>query len=383
MKSVFQFLGEADNSLQSRNTHINHFEDVVFYRGYAGVKSALDLAYKLSKQSSDVLISQKYDGSPTIFFGPAPQSGRFFVSKKGIFNKEPVIYYSQKEIEADKNNKGDLAKKLSFALHFLKELKPTEILQGDLLFTKGDIKTGEVGGKPYLLFHPNTILYGVESDSAQAHSLINAKIGIVLHTKWRGENIEKLTPEYNVLASDYQNTTNVFIIDPSINVKEIGSIDISKLIKKAYDLSKTVKQTLNKISMNAGLSKALEEHHNQLVRRMSTEIGTVVYISSLKKFLQAKYPKLLNNIQEETFKPVIELHKLMVEIKTKIYKHLSKTDSGLKTFIREKDNTTYESDVEGYIVSKNGHYPLKFINRAKFSRFNFDDDNISKGWTKQ
>ncbi len=73
----------------------------------------------------------------------------------------------------------------------------------------------------------------------------------------------------------------------------------------------------------------------------------------------------------------------MVEIKTKIYKHLSKTDSGLKTFIREKDNTTYESDVEGYIVSKKGHYPLKFINRAKFSRFNFDDDNISKGWTKQ
>lgn len=382
MKSYFKFLSEAAQT-KPQNTHITHFEDVVFYRGYNGVKSALDLAHKLSKQSSDVNISEKFDGSPTIFFGPAPQSGKFFVSKKGIFNKDPVIYYTQKDIEEDKNNKGDLAKKLSFALYFLKELKPTEILQGDLLFTKGDIKTGEIEGKNYLLFHPNTILYGIESNSHKAHNLIQAKLGIVLHTKWRGPNIEKLTPEYNVLSSDYENTTNVFIIDPSINPKEIPSFNIDNLIKKAYKKSKNIKKILDKISMNAGLGRALEEHHNYLVRKSSTDIGHIVYLSSLKKFLQGKYPSLLSNIQDETFKEVIELHQMMSLIKTKIYKHLNKNKSDLKTFIREKDNTTYETGLEGYIISKQNHYPLKFVDRKKFSRFNFDDDNISKGWTKE
>lgn len=379
MKLYTQLL-EAAGSNKPSNTHITHFEDVVFYRGYGGVRSALDLALSINNNPDAINLSEKFDGAPAIFFGRAPQSGKFFVATKSIFNKDPKIFYSAEEIK-DNTKSPELAKKLTYAHHFLQELKPTGILQADMLFIKGDVKTKQIKGNGYLTFHPNTLVYGVESDTSLAHDVIRAKIGIVLHTKWSGKDIQQLSPEFNVTKSDYEEATNVFIHDPTINAREIGNINIEGMVKKALAMAKAAKPQLDKIAGTKGLGQALEQHHNSLVRRSSTSIGGVVYLNSLKKFMKEKRPKMLGAITDD-LKPVLELHVLMEKIKTKIYKHLNKNDREIKSFVQEHKTIIYESDIEGYVANKKGKYPLKFVDRAKFSRYNFDDKSIDKGWTK-
>ena len=46
-----------------------------------------------------------------------PSDGKFFVAKKGIFNKNPKVYKTQEDIKQDTD--GDLKDKLSLALNLL------------------------------------------------------------------------------------------------------------------------------------------------------------------------------------------------------------------------------------------------------------------------
>ena len=54
---------------------------------------------------------------PAIFAGTDPSDGKFFVAKKGIFNKNPKVYKTQEDIKQDTD--GDLKDKLSLALNLL------------------------------------------------------------------------------------------------------------------------------------------------------------------------------------------------------------------------------------------------------------------------
>ena len=40
-------------------------------------------------------VTVKWDGAPAIFAGPHPETGKFFVAKKSLFNKKPE-WYSKK-----------------------------------------------------------------------------------------------------------------------------------------------------------------------------------------------------------------------------------------------------------------------------------------------
>jgi hypothetical protein len=104
-------------------------------------------------------LSTKWDGAPAIFAGQDPRDGNFFVAKKGIFAKNPKIYKSAAEIDAEMS--GDLADKMKAALRYLPELGIKGVIQGDFLFSKEDIKNEVIDGQKYTTFHPNTIIYAV------------------------------------------------------------------------------------------------------------------------------------------------------------------------------------------------------------------------------
>ena len=52
-------------------------------------------------------------GAPAVFAGQDPRDGKFFVAKKGIFNKNPKVYKTDADIDNDTS--GDLNKKLKLA----------------------------------------------------------------------------------------------------------------------------------------------------------------------------------------------------------------------------------------------------------------------------
>ena len=92
--------------------------------------------------------------------------------------------------------------KLRSALRWLKKLGITGILQGDLLFTQGDLKKETIDGQKYITFQPNTIKYAVPSESALARKMSTAQVGIVFHTAYTGDSIQNLTAVFNPSLSN-------------------------------------------------------------------------------------------------------------------------------------------------------------------------------------
>ena len=105
---------------EQKNTHMTHIEDKVLYGGVKGTREAI-LALRSLRDTlggeHDGSVSVKWDGAPAVFAGTDPRDGRFFVAKKGIFNKSPKVYKSDMDVDNDAS--GDLADKLKDALKYL------------------------------------------------------------------------------------------------------------------------------------------------------------------------------------------------------------------------------------------------------------------------
>ncbi len=136
----------------------------------------------------------KWDGAPAIVCGKNPENGKFFVGSKSVFNKTPKINYTIADIR--KNHQGGVADKLAAALKHLKRLPITGILQGDMMFGPGDVKTKSIDGEPHYTFTPNTITYAIPVDSAEGKRIKNAKMGIVFHTTYKGRKMDKLSASF-------------------------------------------------------------------------------------------------------------------------------------------------------------------------------------------
>ncbi|MCQ4878638.1 hypothetical protein NE658_14210, partial [Ruminococcus bicirculans] len=85
--------------------------------------------------------------------GIDPSDGKFFVAKKGIFNKNPKVYKTPADIDADTS--GDLNTKLKLALEYLPSLGIKGVIQGDFMFSQADLKIEEIDGEEYVTFQPN------------------------------------------------------------------------------------------------------------------------------------------------------------------------------------------------------------------------------------
>ena len=165
---------------EQKNTHMTHIEDKVIYGGVNGTRQAILALRSLRDMLGGVKdgnVSVKWDGAPAIFAGIDPRDGKFFVAKKGIFNKNPKVYKTDSDIDDDTS--GDLNAKLKLALKHLPELGIKGVIQGDFLFGPGDVKKKKIKGKSYVTFHPNTIVYAVPSGSEAEKEINSAKLGIV------------------------------------------------------------------------------------------------------------------------------------------------------------------------------------------------------------
>ena len=133
-----------DVLLEFKRTHLEHIEDIIITDGYNGGKSVIDyfrgLLVTLQGTSSEAMsVSVKWDGAPAVISGIHPETGRFFVGTKSVFNPgTPKINYTKKDI-ANNHGTEDLGQKLLKCLVHLKKLNIQGVIQGDLLFTDDDI----------------------------------------------------------------------------------------------------------------------------------------------------------------------------------------------------------------------------------------------------
>ena len=214
------------NITENVNTHLTHLEDLSLFKGKKGALDAIRFLKNLSTivkghSPKKFNITTKWDGSPAIVCGKDPADGKFFIGTKGVFNKNPKLNKSAQDIETNHadtgdNDKSGLRDKLNTTLQYLSKLNIQGVLQGDLMFTQGDLQVRGFENKSYVTFKPNTITYAVPTDSEIGKKIQNAKVGVVFHTSYEGESLDKMSASFKVDISGLNQTPDVWFDDAYI-----------------------------------------------------------------------------------------------------------------------------------------------------------------------
>ena len=283
---------------------MTHIEDKVIYGGVNGTRQAIFALRELRDMlagKGTAGLSTKWDGAPAIFCGQDPSDGKFFVAKKGIFNKNPKVYKTPEDVEADTS--GDLAEKLKDALKYLPELGIKGVIQGDFLFGRGDLSKEKIDGVQYTTFHPNTIVYAIPFE--QSKEVRAAKIGIVWHTTYKGKTFESMTASFGVDVSKLKKSKNVWSqdamlrsVDATMTEKETEQVNeyLSKAGKLFNQISGT---TLRTLEGNPALAQTIETFNNTYVRKGQTPGDSKKHAKALVKYIKDKYQKEIDKRKTE------------------------------------------------------------------------------------
>ena len=399
---------------EAKNTHMTHIEDMVIDGGVAGARSAIfalrDLRDMLAGHTNDTKqVTVKWDGAPAVFAGIDPSDGKFFVAKKGIFNKNPKVYKSVKDVKADTS--GDLQKKLTVAFQELSKLGIKKgVYQGDIMFTKKDLKKQTIDGVKYITFHPNTIVYAVPVEAAK--EIISAKIGVVWHTYYQGATFEKMSASFGVSVAAFKKVRSVW--QKSANFPDISGLatlskketnEITKHISNAGKLfQKIASSTLTDVSTNTDINLYINTFRNTKVRAQEETTDSKTYVAELIGWIENRYNTEKERLKSDAGKDRKEQAKLdaleffsdvnksglismfdmqneLVMAKKKLLTHLDSMDS-INTFIKTKDGFRV-TGAEGYVaIDHLTNGAVKIVDRMEFSYNNFSKD-IIKGWESE
>ncbi len=411
MESFKTYLSE---SVSGKNTHMTHIEDRVIYGGVKGAREAIfalramrDMLAGNSNKNYDVTV--KWDGAPAVFAGIDPSDGEFFVAKKGIFNKDPKVYKSEADVRADTS--GDLADKLTIAYNELKDLGIKDVIQGDIMFTKGDISKETIDGEGYFTFQPNTIVYAVPIKSDLGKQIAKANLGVVWHTTYKGKDFPSMKASYGVNLKSFKKKSTVWYQDAEYrditgkaSLSAVETKDVTEALSKAGKIfQKIASSTLKQIESNPQLAQQFETFNNTLVRRGERIASPTKHVNDLINWFKNKFEKerqkrksprgkegvdkkekelmlFFSKENKLNLRYVFELQNAIVDAKLLIINKLDKVKQ-LDTFVRTRNGFKVTGS-EGFVaIDKTTSGAVKLVDRLEFSTNNFSPDVI-KGWQK-
>jgi hypothetical protein len=407
-----KFIEYLKESKEGKNVHLEHIEDEVLNGGVAGARSAINFLQSLRNMlaghaESKVNITTKWDGAPAIFCGVNPENGKFFVGTKSIFNKNAKLNYTDKDIDENHPAEG-LNNKLKYALEHLSKLGIKGVLQGDMMFTKGDLKKETIDGESYITFQPNTIVYAVPTSSKLAQTMMAAQIGVVFHTTYSGKTMEDMRATFNVDLGGLKTTKNVWYRDASFTdasgtatFTESETKQISRILSQAGTLFQSIPGlTLNRISASDVLLTYIKTFNNAKVREGKKITDTRIHTIELIKYVESQLNKKIQEVKRQdskkkyiaektevmrffraaapALKSTFDLMNLLVDAKLMIVRKLE-TIRSIGTFVRTDDGFRITAP-EGFVaVDRLKGNAVKLIDRMEFSQANF---NAAKAWSK-
>ena len=389
---------------EAKNLHMEHLEDSLFNEGSAGVGEAIrfleSVADMLSGNAgSEFGVTVKWDGAPAIFAGVHPDTGKFFVSSKSLFNKNAKVNYTAADVDA--NHQGGLADKLKTALTYLPKIGIKGILQGDLMYTD-DVSTTKIDGESHYTFQPNTIMYAVPVDSDLGNRIKASKMGVVWHTKYTGDSIESLSASFDPDVSKLKANKDVWFTDANFRdesgaatMTNTETTEMKRYIKNAKSLlNKKVAKVADAIVADSRLQLEIKTYINANVRNGTLQGSASGFISYIDTKLQKDVDKVKSSAAKErkevVRKTLIEklsrntkeidslfrLHAALTSAKLIIIRKLESVKS-IGTFVRTDDGFKVTAP-EGFVaVDHTKNQALKLVDRLEFSRQNF---NAAKNW---
>jgi hypothetical protein len=393
---------------------MEHIEDLIFNEGVDGARQAINFLRDLrdtlaGNATQKVNMTVKWDGAPAIFAGIDPSDKKFFVAKKGLFNINPVMYKSVKEVKGDSKLGSELKSKFVVAYNEFSKLGIKDgVYQGDLMFTKGDVKTATIEGQKYFTFQPNTIVYVVPVKSKLGAFISKAKIGVVWHTTYKGKDIKSMKGSFGKdIVKKFKKVNSIWQDDATYKdvsgnatfTKEETEI-VTSILSNAGKAFRTIPSDLLKIiSEDEELKQKIKTFNNTYVREGKPFPNPSKHVTELFTYLDnwyekqkekrkskegqakimAKKDQLMSKILSRP-KDLINIFTLMnhiVEAKQLIINKLNQA-GGLGTFLRTSSGFK-ATNQEGFVAIDNINGSVKLVDRLEFSKANFSPDVI-KGW---
>ena len=410
MKKFKEYIAEE------KNLHLEHLEDNIFNMGVKGTRVAINHLRALrdmlaGNSQQNKMVTVKADGSPSILCGIDPNDGKFFVAKKSIFNKNPKVYKTYQDIDADTS--GDLAHKLKVSLDEFSKLGiKSGVIQGDIMFTHDTLKFEEINGEKYITFHPNTILYAVPTKDPLAKTIMNAKIGVVWHTTYSGTSFETMSASFGKpIVNTLKKISTVWMDDATY--KDVSGVatftkqetaEITAILSQAGSLfTKINGRAMDDISSDQDFLMLLKNYNNSKVRAGEEITDTQAHVTGLFHYIYDRFQKESESKKTDKGKQaqlekrdrilgwfktydkselvkMYDLANLLVKAKHMIVEKMDKAAS-LSTFIKTKDGFRVTGQ-EGYVaIDHLSGNAVKLVNRMSFSHANFSPDVI-RGWSK-
>ena len=405
-----EFLTEAK---EEKNVHLEHIEDEVLNRGVSGARDAINFLQSLrdmlaGSSQSKINVTTKWDGAPAIFAGTNPENGKFFVGTKSVFNKSAKLNYTDEDIDTNHPGEG-LNVKLKAALKHLPKLGIKGVLQGDMMFVKGDITRQTIDKQSYITFQPNTIVYAVPTNSILAKKMLDAEVGVVFHTSYSGKAMADMKASFNIDIGYLKNTKDVWFRDASFTDVSGSASFTEEETKQITSTLSTAGRTfqsinalvLNKIATSDVYKTYIKTFNNAKVRQGEKITDTRRHTIELISWIEAKLNKEIQEakkedtkkkrIKEKTevmrffrnnagqLKSIFDLQNILVVAKNMIVRKLQEMRQVTNTFLRT-DKGFKITNPEGFVaVDRLKGNAVKLIDRLEFSQANF---NATKNWDK-
>ena len=398
---------------ESQNVHLYHIEEDIIRNGLVGAKSAVNYLNGLvnmmaGSTDAKVRVTVKWDGAPAIVCGKNPLNNKFFVGTKSVFNsKTPKINYNFKDIDRNHPEKA-LNKKLKYCHRYLSELNIPGVIQGDLMFTPGDLQPERIDNEPFITFTPNTITYAVQKGSKLYDKITKAKVGIVFHTQYEGERISDMNAQFGVDVKGFGESSNVWYDDAYFKdlsgTATFTSDQVRGLKTQIAQIDNLVEEVPMPLWLKLSTNKEFTTYMLQFINKQvrGGKLGGTPK-QMMQKFLnyyrdvqaQAK-DKLktdkakdkrdeLVQLMGKTFSDnmqgiqnILAIHNMTIAIKSKLLKQINSVKA-TQQFIKT-DNGFEVTNPEGYVAIDNDGQAVKLVDRLTFSKQNF---NAQKNWAQE
>lgn len=415
MLSFGQLIEAADSK---QNLHLTHADEDIYERGVKGAHFAIQqIRAAAAVLGSDVKtpknLTSKWDGAPAIFAGYDPADGVFFCGTKAVFTKNPKLNKTHEDI--NNNHQGDLATKLHIALDLLPKIgipKDT-VLQGDMMFTREDLKHETIDGQRYITFHPNTIVYAVPKDTELGRTISRAKMGVVWHTTYKGSStLDTYAASFGADVTKLREIGDIWQDDAyfkdlsgaatftapetkrlesyiSAAEKSIGRFDnivrvmgmlpsgaIGAHIKTFINSNIRAGRLPNPRTATREYTQYIKDYWaRQVIGKVKTDKAKATKKAALDQFLR-EIKKVERDIAT-SFAYVDHINKAKILVIQKL-----NTLNRMKTFVKKKNGDWEVTNQEGFVaIDHVAGAAIKLVDRLEFSKNNFSPD-VVKGWEK-
>ena len=354
---------------EAEGTRIQHPEDLIYWEGSKGAKSALSALQNIDPKN----VSVKWDGSPAVIFG-YDENGNFIFTDKNAFSAKGYDGKTKSPQELEKmivdrgarsgKDYSEFGAAMGSVFDVAKNSIPKQkgFYKGDMLY----FKTPEKKNGNYV-FKPNVVTYEVPENTELGKQIGNSKAGVVVHSfetpDGKSQDISKV--KFNkdsgllvvppVVSSEAPKADKTLVSKASSAVSAASSVD--ELLKQ--DKLASMKMT--------DLPEILYNYTNNRVEDLNklSSKDFESFVSSSSKLSETKKQKLLQYLKENkaAFDSLFNAVKAIADLKNSLISQLDSKSGEVKASIGNQPGG------EGYVI-KTSSGPIKLVNRGGFTAAN-------------